>query len=99
MNSLQLFLPCAAGVEDLLADEVHRLTGLAGDDLLVGRGGVVLRAAWREAMRLNLHGRLAQRVLVQLFRNDQSGQLEIATLSLRKLSNDGWSDPTELTLD
>jgi putative N6-adenine-specific DNA methylase len=66
MNSLQLFLPCAAGVEDLLADEVHRLTGLAGDDLLVGRGGVVLRAAWREAMRLNLHGRLAQRVLVQL---------------------------------
>jgi len=40
-----------------------------------------------------------QRVLVQLFRNDQSGQLEIATLSLRKLSNDGWSEPTELTLD
>ncbi len=66
MNSLQLFLPCAAGVEDLLADEVHRLTGLADDDLLVGRGGVVVRAAWREALRLNLHTRLAQRVLVQL---------------------------------
>ena len=49
MNSLQLFLPCAAGVEDLLADEVHRLTGLAGEDLLVGRGGVVVNAAWREA--------------------------------------------------
>ena len=29
-----LFLPCAAGVEGFLADEVHRLTGLAGDDLL-----------------------------------------------------------------
>ena len=42
MNQLQLFLPCAAGVEDLLADEVHRLTGLAGDDLLVGRGGLDL---------------------------------------------------------
>ena len=40
-----------------------------------------------------------QRVLVHLFRNDQSGQLEIAMLSLRKLSNDGWSEPTELTLD
>jgi len=66
MNSLQLFLPCAAGVEDLLADEVHRLTGLAGEDLLVGRGGVVVQAAWREAMRLNLHVRLAQRVLVQV---------------------------------
>jgi putative N6-adenine-specific DNA methylase len=63
---LQLFLPCAAGVEGFLADEVHRLTGLAGDDLLTGRGGVVVRGSWREAMRLNLHSRLAQRVLVQL---------------------------------
>jgi putative N6-adenine-specific DNA methylase len=66
MNQLQLFLPCAAGVEDFLADEVHRVTGLKGDDLLVGRGGVVLRASWREALLLNLHSRLAQRVLVQL---------------------------------
>ena len=66
MNQLQLFLPCAAGVEGFLADEVHRLTGLAGDDLLTGRGGVTLRTSWRDAMRLNLHSRLAQRVLVQL---------------------------------
>jgi len=66
MNSLQLFLPCAAGVEDLLAQEVHRLTGLTGDDLMVARAGVFARASWRDAMRLNLHGRLAQRVLVQL---------------------------------
>ena len=66
MNQLQLFLPCAAGVEDFLADEVHRVTGLKGDDLLVGRGGVVLRASWRDALLLNLHSRLAQRVLVQL---------------------------------
>jgi putative N6-adenine-specific DNA methylase len=66
LNQLQLFLPCAAGVEGFLADEVHRLTGLAGDDLLTGRGGVTLRASWRDAMRLNLHSRLAQRVLVQL---------------------------------
>jgi len=66
LNQLQLFLSCAAGVEDFLADEVHRLTGLAGDDLLVGRGGVQLRASWRDALLLNLHSRLAQRVLVQL---------------------------------
>ncbi|RYF42374.1 MAG: class I SAM-dependent RNA methyltransferase, partial [Comamonadaceae bacterium] len=66
MNQLQLFLPCAAGVEDFLADEVHRLTGLKGDDLLVARGGVQLRASWRDALLLNLHSRLAQRVLVQL---------------------------------
>jgi putative N6-adenine-specific DNA methylase len=66
VNSLQLFLPCAAGVEEYLADEVHHLTGLTGHDLLTGRGGVVVNASWRDAMRLNLHSRLAQRVLVQL---------------------------------
>ena len=66
MTSLTLFLPCAGGVEDFLADEVHGLTGLAGDDLLTMRGGVRVRAGWAEAMRLNLHSRLAQRVLIEL---------------------------------
>ena len=75
MNQLQLFLPCAAGVEDYLAHEVHDLTGLMGEDLLTRRGGVMARSSWRDAMRLNLHSRLAQRVLVQLsytdYRNEQ----------------------------
>ena len=75
MNSLQLFMPCAAGVEGLLADEVHQLTGLTGNDLLTGRGGVMANASWREAMRLNLHSRLTQRVLIQLsqtfYRNEK----------------------------
>jgi putative N6-adenine-specific DNA methylase len=66
MNQLQLFLPCAAGVEGFRADEVHGITGLTGNDLLVGRGGVLLRSSWRQALQLNLHSRLAQRVLVQL---------------------------------
>jgi putative N6-adenine-specific DNA methylase len=51
VNQLQIFLPCAAGVEDLLADEVHDLTGLMGQDLLTRRGGVMARASWRDAMR------------------------------------------------
>jgi len=66
MNQLQLFLPCAAGVEDYLAEEVHGLTGLQGEDLRTLRGGVLARASWRDAMLLNLHSRLAQRLLVQL---------------------------------
>ena len=66
MNQLHLFLPCAAGVEGFLADEVHAITGLQGHDLMVGRGGVHVRGMWRDAMLLNLHSRLAQRVLVQL---------------------------------
>ena len=74
MNQLHLFLPCAAGVEAFLADEVHAITGASGPDLLVGRGGVMLRGAWRDVLLLNLHSRLAQRVLVelgqQLYRNE-----------------------------
>ncbi|WP_344869624.1 THUMP domain-containing class I SAM-dependent RNA methyltransferase [Comamonas faecalis] len=66
MNALTLFLPCAGGVEGFLADEAHAITGLSGHDLMVGRGGVLLNASWRQALQLNLHSRLAQRVLVQL---------------------------------
>ncbi len=65
MNSLQLFLPCAAGVEDFLAAEVQRITGIAA--LRRSRGGVSLEASWRDALRLNLHSRLAQRVLARLW--------------------------------
>jgi putative N6-adenine-specific DNA methylase len=64
MNQLQLFLPCAAGVEDFLAAEVQRITGT--EVTHKSRGGVGLEAGWRDAMKLNLHSRLAQRVLVQL---------------------------------
>jgi putative N6-adenine-specific DNA methylase len=77
MNQLQIFLPCAAGVEDLLAHEVHDLTGLQGQDLLTRRGGVMARASWRDAMRLNLHSRLAQRVLVQLSYTDYRSEQDL----------------------
>jgi putative N6-adenine-specific DNA methylase len=63
---LQLFLPCAAGVEDYLQPEVQRITGLAEDAVQKRRGGVMATASWRDALLLNLHSRLAQRVLVQL---------------------------------
>jgi len=75
MNELQLFLPCAAGVEDYLAVEVQRITGLPAPEVLRQRGGVALRTSWRNVMRLNLHSRLAQRVLLLLsyteYRNEQ----------------------------
>ena len=63
MNQLQLFLPCAAGVEALLATEVQRITGSAPK---AWRAGVQLAGSWRDALQLNLHSRLAQRVLIEL---------------------------------
>ncbi|MDD5332303.1 MAG: class I SAM-dependent RNA methyltransferase [Rhodoferax sp.] len=75
MNQLQLFLPCSAGVEEYLAAEVQRITGLPVAEVLKQRGGVALRTSWRDVMLLNLHSRLAQRVLLLLsytgYRNEQ----------------------------
>ena len=75
MNQLQLFLPCAAGVEDYLAPEVLRITGLPPGCVTKQRGGVAVRTSLAHAMLLNLHSRLAQRVLVLLsfteYRNEQ----------------------------
>ena len=75
MNELQLFLPCAAGVEEYLLPEVQHITGLGGQAVQKRRGGVALNGAWRDVMLLNLHSRLAQRVLVLLsyteYRNEQ----------------------------
>ena len=75
MNQLKLFLPCAAGVEDFLADEVQRITNepLA----FKARGGVGVQASWRDAMRLNLHSRLTQRVLVQLWHGPYRGEQDL----------------------
>ncbi len=61
---LPLFLPCAAGVEELLADEIARV--LPGTRLHVSRGGVALEGDPREVMLLNLELRLTQRVLIEV---------------------------------
>ena len=94
MNTLQLFLPCAAGVEGFLADEVHGLTGLAGQDLLVGRAGVLVRAAWRDALLLNLHSRLAQRVLVQLAERPYRSENDIYALA-GDVAWEAWFTPRQ----
>jgi len=74
MNQLQLFLPCAAGVEALLAAEVQRVTGIQGK---AWRAGVQLQASWRDALQLNLHSRLAQRVLIELQHNQYRGEQDL----------------------
>ena len=66
MNALNLFVPCAAGVEAYLGSEVAHITGLPASAMQTLRGGVQLQASWREALLLNLHSRLGMRVLIQL---------------------------------
>ncbi|MDI1272949.1 THUMP domain-containing protein [Polaromonas sp.] len=74
MNQLQLFLPCAAGVEELLAAEVKRITGAQGK---AWRAGVQVTGSWRDALQLNLHSRLAQRVLIELQHNSYRSEQDL----------------------
>ena len=62
--ALPIFLPCAAGVEQWLAEEAQRL--LPGTPVSARRGGVSLEGGPPEVMTLNLESRLAQRVLVEV---------------------------------
>lgn len=70
-------MPCAGGVEALLADEVARICGAAARDVRTARGGVQLVAGWPEVMKLNLHSRLAVRVLLQLSHTPYRGEDEL----------------------
>ncbi len=79
MNRFELFLPCAAGVEGFLADEVRAITGCP--DVQALRAGVRLAAPWRAVLELNLHSRLAQRVLVQLAHRPYRGEDDLYELA------------------
>ena len=77
MNALHLFLPCAAGVEGYLADEVAAITALPPGQIQALRAGVLVQGSWRHALQLNLHSRLAQRVLVQLSRTPYQNEADL----------------------
>ena len=77
MNQLQLFLPCAAGVEDYLAPEILQITGLPPGCITKQRGGVAVRTSLSDAMRLNLYCRLAQRVLVLVSYTEYRGEADL----------------------
>ncbi len=93
MNSVDLFLPCAAGVEAFLADECRRILG-AKTRLLQGRGGATVEPAERAAMALNLHSRLAQRVLWPLAQGAYRHEQDLYDLA-RDVRWTDWITPAQ----
>jgi putative N6-adenine-specific DNA methylase len=91
--NVDLFLPCAQGVEPLLAEECRRL--LAPDAKVTEqRGGVTVRADERIAMQLNLESRLAQRVLWPLAQGAYQNELDIYQLA-RGVDWQRWITPQQ----
>ena len=89
-----LFLPCAAGVEPLLADEVRRITALDERDIETLRGGVRVHGDLRVAMQLNLHSRLAQRVLLELIWGPYRDEHDLYDLA-RSVPWEQWITPRQ----
>lgn len=81
-----LFLPCAAGVEGLLAQEARALAPECAP--AQQRGGVALLGNEVVAMRLNLESRLAQRVLWRVAQSRYRGEDDLYELARRVR----WSD-------
>lgn len=89
MSTFALFLPCPSGVEELLLAEVRAL-GLKGE---AARGGVRLaKASLVDAMKLNLHSRLATRVLVELAHGPYRDEADLYSLAWKIDWND-WLTP------
>ena len=86
-----LFLPCAGGVEALLAIEVQRISGVAAE---ATRGGVWVEGDQRLAMALNLESRLATRVLWPLIDGPYRDEHDLYALASRVAWED-WITPEQ----
>jgi putative N6-adenine-specific DNA methylase len=87
---LPLFLPCAAGVETLLAEEIGRV--LPKSRIHESRGGVALEGDPLEVMLLNLESRLAQRVLIEVAHGSYRSEDDVYELA-RSVAWGEWITP------
>ncbi len=88
-----LFVTCANGSEDLLAEECIRIVG-ANQGVVAGRGGVMVDESVENAMRLNLHSRIAQRVLWPMVDGDYRDEHDLYDLG-RRINWSEWITPDE----
>jgi putative N6-adenine-specific DNA methylase len=88
--ALPLFLPCAAGVEAWLAEEVQRV--LPDAKVHTGRGGVGVDGDPVDVMALNLESRLAQRVLAEVASGPYQSEDDLYALA-RSVDWQQWITP------
>ena len=88
-----LFVTCANGSEELLAEECIRILG-PKQGVVAGRGGVMVDENVENAMRLNLHSRIAQRVLWPMVDGDYRDEHDLYDLG-RRINWSEWITPDE----
>ena len=88
-----LFVTCANGSEQLLAEECARILGTT-QGIVAGKGGVMIDENVEHAMRLNLHSRIAQRVLWPMVDGDYRDEHDLYELG-RRINWSEWITPDE----
>ena len=78
MTTYSLFISCPRGLENLLADEI---TALGGSEVQPGDGGVAAKGTMEAVYRINLHSRVASRVLLQLTKGSYRSEQDIYKLA------------------
>ena len=92
-DALQFFAPCPRGLESVLADE---LTTLHATSVQSTSGGVHFQGNWQTCYRVNLHSRIASRVLWQVTKKPYRNEQEIYNAAVA-LPWHEWFTP-ELTI-
>jgi putative N6-adenine-specific DNA methylase len=90
-TEVELFVPAAGGAEELLAQELQRLTGAPAQ---AGRGGAWVRGDERTAMQLNLESRIAQRVLWPVAEGRYRDEHDLYDLA-RRVPWPAWITPAQ----
>jgi len=93
MSNDFLFVTCANGSEQLLAEECARILG-STQGIEAGRGGVMVDENVEHAMRLNLHSRIAQRVLWPMVDGEYRDERDLYELG-RRINWSEWITPDE----
>ncbi|AUZ05921.1 ribosomal RNA large subunit methyltransferase L [Vitreoscilla sp. C1] len=92
MTALKIFITCPRGLESVLVDE---LNALSLQYIHTVDGGVDCTGSWKQVYQINLHSRVASRVLVELVRGACPREDAAYQLAL-KVNWADWFDVNDL---
>ncbi|MDE2121491.1 MAG: rRNA (guanine-N2)-methyltransferase [Betaproteobacteria bacterium] len=93
-DSHSLYLPCPRGLEQALAQEIGEIPGCTARLEATMTAGVALRGSLRDVMLLNLHSRIASRVLLRIAQGPAAHADDVYRLALRQ-SWERWFDASQ----
>lgn len=103
MSSFEFFAPCPRGLEAPLAAELRDIANTVGSAVLqVGAdapGGVHFRGGWAAAFAVNLHSRIASRVLLKIAVGGYRDERDIFALALDQAWEQWFSARQTLRVD